>query len=126
MRKWLSALAAVTAIAWVAAVPSRATAWGKEGHELVGKIADRHLTGKARAGIDELLQGHQFQSLSDGRLTNWADAIRSSAAFQHKFPKMAKWHFIDISIKADLATLNLASFCENEDCVLGAVKKFQA
>src|SRR5262249_38423422 len=126
MRKWLSTLTLAAGFTWMAVLPSCATAWGKEGHELVGKIADKHLNSKARQAIDELLQAHQFRSLSDGRLTNWADAIRHSSFFKKKFPKMAQWHFIDINVDADLAKLDLASFCPNGNCALEAIKKFQA
>ena len=119
------ALAVLVAVAATAGAPSRAAAWGKEGHELVGKIADKHLNAKARRGIAELLQAHQFQSLADGRLTNWADAIRSSAAFRAKYPKMSQWHFIDIDVAASLDKLDLKEFCPGDDCVLGAITKFR-
>jgi hypothetical protein len=126
MRTWLVLLSTLAGLALVGLAPSRATAWGKEGHELVGRIADKHLNSKARDAINELLQNDQFQSLSDGRLTNWADAIRGSAVFRHKYPNMAQWHFIDISVDADLATLDLHKYCPNHNCVLDAVERFRA
>ena len=100
MRKWLPTLAAVAVLAWGVLLPCRVLAWGQEGHELVGRIADKHLNSRARQAIDELLQGSQFRSLSDGRLTNWADAIKRSAFYQRKYAKNPQWHFIDISVTA--------------------------
>lgn len=126
MRTWLFALIAASAVVGTAASPSRARAWGKDGHELVGKIADKHLNTRTRAAIDELLQDHQFRSIADGRLANFADTIRGSVVFRRKFPKMGQFHFIDIPIDADLANLDLARFCDDGDCVLGATKRFQA
>lgn len=126
MRIWCAILTAIAAVVGLAAIPSRAEAWGREGHDLVGKIANQFLTNKARNAINELLLNHQFQSLADGRLTNWADTIRSSAAFKKKYPKMSSWHFIDVDVNADLKTIKLDDFCQNQDCALGAIKKFQA
>ena len=64
----------------VVGLPARATAWGRDGHAIVGKIADKYLSEKARAAIKELLADHEYKSLADERLPNWADAIRSSGA----------------------------------------------
>ena len=73
--------------------PTRALAWGKDGHEIVGKIAEKHLDKRAREAVEELLKDHQFKSLSDTKLVNWADAIRSSATYKEKYPKAPMWHW---------------------------------
>jgi hypothetical protein len=125
MRRWLTVPIVLVGFAVPAFAPGRADAWGKEGHALVGKIADKFLTSQAREAIDELLQGHQFHSLSDERLPNWADAIRGSSFYRKKFPNMAKWHFIDISVTADLTNPDLNKFCPEGNCALAAIKKFQ-
>src|SRR5260370_33198842 len=96
MGAWLTTLAAVAALGAVVGVPTRVMAWGPKGHELVGKIADKHLTKQARDAVEELLQGHQCTSLADGRLTNWADGSQSSSLYKNNFPKMNSWHFIDL------------------------------
>jgi hypothetical protein len=106
-------------------LPSVVSAWGKEGHEIVGKIAEKHLSSQARAAIDDLLSTSQFPSIGDGRLANWADAVKHSSFFQHKYPKNNLYHFIDIDIDADLASLALSSFCQSENCALSALEKFR-
>ncbi len=126
MRNWSLGLALVGAVLGVAGLPSRGLAWGKEGHPIVGKVADNFLTPRARKAIDELLQNHQYKSIADSRLPNWADAIRGSAMYRQKYPKMASWHFIDIDIRADLNNLNLADFCNDDNCVLAALQRFKA
>jgi hypothetical protein len=118
-------LATAAMVASIAGLPSRAVAWGPEGHELVGKIADKFINNNTRNAINELLENHQFQSLSDGRLPNWADSIKSSAAYRRKYPTMNLWHYIDIDVNADLANLNLDDFCPNGDCALNKLKKWQ-
>lgn len=105
--------------------PGRASGWGKEAHEVTGKIANAHLKSKARRAINDLLAGHEFRSIGDGRLSNWADSIRGSSFFRQKYPNAPKWHFIDVDVNADLATLDLSTFCPNGDCALGAIKKFR-
>jgi hypothetical protein len=124
MRNWSSFVLVVTGLvsSWIAFFPSRADAFGAKGHELVGKIADKLLSRKARTAIDDLLHDHKFQSLSDGRLTNWADSIKTIPFFKTKYPKNSQWHFIDVDVKADLATLKLESFCPNGDCALDRIK----
>jgi hypothetical protein len=126
MPKYLSILTGITSLMGLTALPSSAVAWGKDGHELVGKIADKYLNKKARSEIEDLLEGHQFRSLSEGKLTNWADTIKNSSVFKKKYPKMAQWHYIDIDVDSDLAMLDLAQFCQKGNCVLDATKSFQA
>lgn len=125
MRSRLLPTILVLGLACMTLAPSNASAWGKDGHDIVGRVADKHLTSRARNAIDELLQDHQFRSLADGRLPTWADSIRSSSTFRKKYPKMAQWHYIDVSIDTDLAMIDLKNFCEHDNCVLGAIKKFK-
>jgi hypothetical protein len=105
--------------------PSHALAWGKQGHEITGRIADRFLDEKARAAIGELLKGHQYQSLADGRLNSWADAVRSSAEFRRKYARMAEWHYINIDVAADPDKLDLAKFRGDGNNVLDAILKLR-
>lgn len=107
-------------------LPSQAFAWGKDGHEVVGIIAEKNLGKPAAAAVAELLKDHQFKTLSDTKLVNWADSIRASAMDKEKFPKSALWHYIDIDVEADLAKVDLNKYCEADDCVYGALKKFRA
>lgn len=80
----------------LAMVANPALGWGPEGHIVVGKIADQHLTPKTRAAIAELLDG---RPIYDGRIVNWADYIKSSAAYERKYPKHRTWHYIDIPLE---------------------------
>lgn len=73
-----------------------AQAWGPEGHVIAGKIAEQYLLPKARAAIADLLEG---RPISDSRLVNWADYIKSSKAYERKYPKHRTWHYIDIELQ---------------------------
>ena len=100
----------------VVGLPARATAWGRDGHAIVGKIADKHLSEKARAAIKELLADHEYKSLADERLPNWADAIRSSGALKKKYPDMSMWHYIDVDVDVPLDKLKISDYTKDGKC----------
>jgi len=67
-----------------------AFAWGKTGHRISGAIAERHLSGEARARI-ALLLGRE--NLADGSI--WADDMRSDPAlFWQK--TASPWHYVTV------------------------------
>jgi hypothetical protein len=125
MRKWMTFLVVFAACAYTLILPSVAPAWGRHGHEITGRIADKYLDEKARAAIGELLKGHQYQSLADGRLNSWADAVRSSAEFRRKYARMAEWHYINIDVAADPDRLDVAKFRGDGNNVIDAVLKLR-
>lgn len=70
---------------------SQLLAWGQNGHRIIGKIADNHLTAKTRSAIAPLLQGDKL-----AEVTTWADEMRSNPeTFWQK--ESAKWHYINIA-----------------------------
>jgi len=125
MRGSLLTLGAIITLATMICLPERAEAWGPKGHELVGKIADKHLTKQSSDAISELLEGHQFKGLSDGRLPNWADKIRGISIYKAKYKNNDKWHFLDIDVDRKLDEIKLKDV-EKDDNVLMALKQFKA
>ena len=63
--------------------------WGKNGHRVTGKIAEKHLTRKAKRSIDKLLKG---QSLSF--VSTYADEIKSDK----KYNKYYSWHYVNMNL----------------------------
>lgn len=59
--------------------------WGREGHQIVGHIAEARLTPRASEAIRELLGKGDLASIS-----NWADQIRRDRK------ETATWHYVDI------------------------------
>lgn len=98
-------------------VPSTLEAWGPEGHPVVGLIAAKHLTPKARQAVSQLLGGQTLSSVA-----NFADQVRGAR------PETAPLHFVDIEITDD--DYVPARDCKevnghNEvtgDCVIEAIK----
>ena len=80
------------AVAAVAVVPSPALAWGKTGHRVVAAIADKQLSGLARAHVEEILG--RGESLDEA--ANWPDEMRSAAGdFWQK--TATPWHYVTLN-----------------------------
>ena len=124
---------ALLLIAMAATLPSRALAWGYEGHQVIALIARSRLTPAVRAKVDALLAtdtdsltGHDLASEA-----TWADAYRGEG---HR--ETAQWHFVDQELdgSADLRTACFgsppaarpASAGPAQDCVVDRIDEFAA
>ena len=66
-------------------------AWGQNGHRIIGKIAENHITDATRDSLQPLLNGDQLAAI-----TTWADEMRSNPSpFWQK--QSGKWHYININ-----------------------------
>lgn len=63
--------------------------WGKNGHRATGKIAEKHLTRKAKRSIDKILKGQSLAFVS-----TYADEIKSDK----KYNKYYSWHYINMDL----------------------------
>ncbi|EAQ41151.1 S1/P1 nuclease [Polaribacter sp. MED152] len=63
--------------------------WGKTGHRVTGKIAEKHLTKKAKRKIDKLLKGQSLAFVS-----TFADEIKSDRAYRAYSP----WHYVNMGL----------------------------
>src|SRR5689334_418599 len=61
--------------------------WGLTGHRVVGEIAERHLTAKARKAIKGILGNESLAMAS-----NWADFIKSDSSYNYLNP----WHYMNL------------------------------
>ena len=72
-------------------IPSPALAWGKTGHRVVAAIADRQLSGLARAHVEQILG--PGESLDEA--ANWPDWMRSDPSpFWQK--TSTPWHYVTL------------------------------
>ncbi|WP_299055535.1 S1/P1 nuclease [uncultured Polaribacter sp.] len=69
--------------------------WGPTGHRTTGKIAEMHLTNKAKRKIDKLLQGQSLAFVS-----TYADEIKSDRSFSKYYP----WHYVNMGLNETYAT----------------------
>ncbi|WP_422897651.1 S1/P1 nuclease [Polaribacter staleyi] len=63
--------------------------WGPTGHRTTGKIAEKHLTNKAKRKIDKLLKG---QSLAF--VATYGDEIKSDK----KYNEFYSWHYVNMDL----------------------------
>lgn len=61
--------------------------WGALGHRIVGLIAERHLSNKARKNIEQVLGTETLAEVS-----NYMDFIKSDGTYRH----MSPWHYATI------------------------------
>ena len=67
-------------------LPVQSMAWGLLGNRIVGEIADKYLTSKARKEIKKIL-GTESVAMS----SNWADFIKSDSSYKY----LDIWHYIN-------------------------------
>ncbi|CAL2106046.1 nuclease S1 [Tenacibaculum sp. 190524A02b] len=69
--------------------------WGPTGHRATGKIAEKHLTKKAKRKIDQLLQGESLAFVS-----TYADEIKSDKNYR----KFYSWHYVNMPLDGKYET----------------------
>jgi hypothetical protein len=89
--------------------PSRALAWGAEGHEIVAAVALRELSVAARTEVGRLL-GAPVMMVHEA---SWADEIRDSR------PETGAWHYVDIPLRA--GSYDARRDCGDGDCVVAQI-----
>ena len=99
-------------------------AWWEDGHITVAKIAETYLSPESRAEIKKLLGGNVEgeRAISDSRVCNWADLIRSSGDLNRKYPKNDTWHYINIELKMKESDFKPDS---DNNHVVGAIERFK-
>ncbi|PJJ60862.1 S1/P1 nuclease [Hymenobacter chitinivorans] len=70
-------------------LPVSLMAWGVQGHRVVGKIAENHLSKKAKDQVALLLGAERLPLV-----TTWADEVRYSPEYSATAP----WHFINTAL----------------------------
>lgn len=69
----LSKLTLICTLAFVGFFATKVSAWGANGHRIVGAIAEHHLDADAKQQVSTILAGHSM-----ARVSTWADEMRSS------------------------------------------------
>lgn len=91
--------------AGITAGTTTARAWGQKGHDITCSIAERHLTKRAAAKIDKLLDGQSIVYWG-----NWLD----NASHTPEYSYTKTWHYKDIDADETYETTVL---CESGDVV---------
>ncbi len=106
----------IAVVLFLSVAVGRAGAWGWEGHIIVARIAEQHLTDKAKAGITQLLGPDR--KISDTSVASWPDNIRRDR------PETGPWHYVDIPFGA--TSYDPTRDCQNGRCVVAQIEHFAA
>ncbi|HCF62929.1 MAG TPA: S1/P1 Nuclease [Chitinophagaceae bacterium] len=87
----------VVLIGLFAGISGTAMGWGMQGHRIVGEIAEKHLTPKAKKNIRRILGNESIAMCS-----NWADFIKSNP----QYDSLDKSHYINFKAGMTLSEFN--------------------
>lgn len=108
-------VAAFLTIAAAAFAPAVA-AWSDQGHRIAAYVAEGMLTPKARAAVNDLLEG---ASIAD--TANWLDIYRE--ALKREIPNSDKWHYDNRSICRDIP---YTEYCAGDNCATAQIPRWFA
>lgn len=112
--------AATLLLALVCATPGTAFAWGDEGHEIVGLIAEHYLDPVAKQQVEALLAGDKSGLVSTdiAHEATWADKYRDSDrnGAKLRYSQTSQWHYVDI----ELDNPDLDAACHHHPALNGA------
>jgi S1/P1 Nuclease len=134
-------LSAVVCIASAALASAPAFAWGDEGHEVIGLIADAYLEPAVRGRVQALLAGDDTELTAKdiAHEATWADKYRDSDRNTTKihYNQTRNWHFVDLELdgvdvsgacfgRPALPAGTGASAGPADDCVIDKIEEFIA
>ncbi len=105
--------ALVFVLAVHASTPARA--WGPLGHRVIARLAEKHLTQKAKSAVGALLE--PGESIADASL--WADDN------QDQFPKTAPWHYVDVPLDEPRYDSRFSGDDPKKGCVVDKINEFR-
>jgi hypothetical protein len=95
--------------------------WGVTGHRAIGKIAEDHLSPRAKAAIHDLIGDTTLAGIS-----TWPDEVRSQPAYRNTAP----WHYINLPLGLSFADFetkvksmtqeNVYSALQQQEQILGS------
>lgn len=95
----------------VLTISGTANAFGAEGHQLIGELAEAQLTVGARAEVTRLLAAEPGATLSS--ISTWADEIRSR--------QTASWHYVNLP--PENCSYERARDCHDGQCSVEALSR---
>ncbi len=96
------------------AAPVRA--WGPLGHRLTGRLAEKHLTPKARAAVAELLEPAETMAAA----STWADEHRRD------IKGSGPWHYVDVPLDQDRYSDRFAGDAPEKGNIVPKIREFRA
>jgi nuclease S1 len=107
----MSSLCALLFFVW--AEPTYA--WGRLGHRIISRLAEKRLTPRAKVAIAKLLD--PGESLADA--STWADENR------RRLPKTAPWHYVDVPLDEPRYDARFSGEVSTKGCVVDKINEFR-
>lgn len=95
--------------------------WSRQGHQLVGELAEAGLSPAARAAVQDLLRDEPVPTLAG--VSTWADEIRAASRTPDGHTlgeRSSRWHYVNIP-RAARCRYVPARDCPDGNCVIGAI-----
>ena len=92
-----------------------AWAWGRLGHRVIAKLAEKKLNPKAKAAIAALLD--EGESIADA--STWADENRG------RLPITAPWHYVDVPLDEPRYDSRFSADVVQKGCIVDKIHEFQ-
>lgn len=102
-------------------VAPAALAWGPLGHRVVAELAWRQLNPEARAAVEKLLNGSQWDELAD--VASWPDEIRHESRYQQLWKRTRQLHYINFANRD--CDYQPPRDCRHGDCVVAAIEHYE-
>ncbi|MCZ8319073.1 MAG: S1/P1 nuclease [Lysobacteraceae bacterium] len=118
-RRVPTSLAALLAAGLLSLWPGDTAAWGREGHRIVGLLAEARLTPDARGEVARLLDGAPEPTLAG--VSTWADEVRDQPEWRHT----GRWHWVNLPRETP-CTYDARRDCQGGNCVVGAIEAQRA
>lgn len=99
------------------AVSPAALAWSALGHQMVGELAQRHISPAAQTQVDLLLAGEPDPTLAG--VAAWADRLRDLEP--ERFKATSRWHYVNTP-PGQGCGYEPARDCPDGQCVIGAIE----
>jgi S1/P1 Nuclease len=96
-------------------MPAPAWGWGRTGHRVIAKFAEKKLNPKAKAAIAALLD--EDESIADA--STWADENRG------RLPKTAPWHYVDVPLDQAKYDARFSGDVPDKGCIVDKIHEFQ-
>jgi hypothetical protein len=91
-------------------------AWGRLGHRVTSRIAEKHLNRKAIEAVEALLD--EGETLADA--STWADEHRG------RLPKTAPWHYVDVPLDGPRYAARFSGDVWTKGCIVDKIHEFKA
>ncbi|MGO9469963.1 MAG: S1/P1 nuclease [Isosphaeraceae bacterium] len=92
-----------------------AWAWGRLGHRVIARLAEKHMTPEAKAAVAALLEPGE----------SMADASLSADENRRRLPKTAPWHYVDVPLDEPKYDSKFSGDVSSKGCVVDKINEFR-